>query len=196
MTTQEFFNKWNGRKLENDGAYLYQCVDLAKEYVRDVFGVTPFSGNGKDFEDNYPKDKLQFVRNTPSGIPPFGALIVWGEMPNNPYGHVGVFVSGGTSSFQSFDQNWPVGSGCHYQNHNWNNVRGWLVRKNTGTTKTVTASTLNVRADASTSARVVGSRKYGDEITVLGTKAGTNVNGNTTWLRLGYEEYISEYWTR
>ncbi len=33
------------------------------------------------------------------------------------------------SAFTSFDQNWPEKSLCHFQNHSYNGVVGWLRRK-------------------------------------------------------------------
>ena len=42
-----------------------------------------------------------------------------------PFGHIAVFYNGDLNSFMSFDQNWG-GNFCHYQNHNYNFVLGWL----------------------------------------------------------------------
>ncbi len=50
--------------------------------------------------------------------------MIWGM---GTYGHVSVFENGDTKTFNSFDQNYPVGSKCHTQSHTYKDVLGWLV---------------------------------------------------------------------
>lgn len=124
MTFNEFMAKWNGKYLEVAGSAnaKNQCVDLANGYIRDVLGLPIIEWtNAVDFPakagSNY-----DFIANTPTGVPKEGDLIVWKPSP----GHIAVFISGDANKFKSFDQNFPVGSPCHVQDHNYTNVVGWL----------------------------------------------------------------------
>lgn len=70
-------------------------------------------------------DAFNWLPNTPTGVPQPGDIIVWNTAVG-PYGHTAIFIDGNSSSFRSFDQNWPTGSAAHVQNHNYNGVVGWL----------------------------------------------------------------------
>jgi len=42
------------------------------------------------------------------------------------WGHIAIYYEGDVNSFVSFDQNFPTGSSCHLQGHDYQNVLGWL----------------------------------------------------------------------
>ena len=53
MTLQNFFNKYNCRYLDYDGAFGNQCVDVMRAYVKEVYGLNPYltilpRGNAKN----------------------------------------------------------------------------------------------------------------------------------------------------
>jgi hypothetical protein len=125
MTTQEFFTKYNNKGIDYDGYYGFQCMDLAHQYAVEVNGQDiPAAPAAKDVwgkaTPGYEK-----IANTPTGVPQKGDIIIWG-VGIGPYGHIAVFNEGNANSFTSFDQNWPINSLCHFQNHNYNGVVGWL----------------------------------------------------------------------
>lgn len=127
MTVDEFFKKYNGKGIDFDGFYGFQCMDLAQQYVKDCVGGKQLGGpNAKDCWTNYPKETFDRITNTPTGVPQLGDIVIWGAMPGNVYGHIAVYYAGNTVNFTSFDQNWPVGSTSHFQVHNYNYVLGWL----------------------------------------------------------------------
>lgn len=122
MSLQEFIEKYNGEYLEVAGSSAQnQCVDLANAYLRDVLNhpivewtnATDFPSKLTDFE---------WIQNTPDGVPQEGDIIVW---QNSTYGHIAIFVEGNTTSFRSFDQNFPTGSPCHIQNHTYITAMCW-----------------------------------------------------------------------
>lgn len=123
---QSFINKYNGKSLDFDGAYPGQCVDLSKQWEHDN-GWHIISGNAIDQPKNI-DSTYEYIANTPSGVPKAGDLMIWGSGVGQ-YGHIAIFIQGNTSTFTSFDQNWPVGSKCHVQSHNYNNVIGWIRHK-------------------------------------------------------------------
>jgi len=129
MNLQEFINQWNGKKLDYDGTYGNQCVDLTKKWLSGLgYSVTGAWGNGIDWDKNGYRDGLTWIANTPSGIPKEGDIMVFG---GGSYGHVDIFISGDINSFKAFDQNYPNGKlePCGIFTHKYTGnlyVKGWL----------------------------------------------------------------------
>ena len=40
MTLDEHIAKWQGKPIDFDGAYGFQCMDLMHQYVYEVLGIT------------------------------------------------------------------------------------------------------------------------------------------------------------
>ena len=133
MRFDEFIAKWNGKLLDWDGYYGGQCVDLYRQYCQEVLQIpqSPPVVGAKDIWGSYLKKHFDRINNDPMAVPVKGDIVIWDKYAGGGYGHVGVFVSGSVNSFESFDENWPVGSVCHIQKHNYTNVLGWLHPKNT-----------------------------------------------------------------
>lgn len=128
MTASDFFTKWNGKSIDFDGYYGYQCMDLYQQYNKDVVGApsVPAAYARLVWESNlYPKDFYTKIVNTPDAIPQKGDVIIWSNAINGAGGHIAVCYSADLYNFTSFDQNWN-GSYCHFQPHNYNYVEGWL----------------------------------------------------------------------
>lgn len=118
----EFVNSLNGKYLDWDGVYPNQCVDICKKW-ESYNGWPIISGNAISQPNNFDKNFYEWIPNSPTGVPSEGDLVIWGM---KPYGHIAIFIEGNTSSFRSFDQNYPTGTPCHIQNHTYNNVIGWI----------------------------------------------------------------------
>lgn len=133
MEINEFFDTYNQGRVDFDGAYGYQCVDLYRKYCKEVLNVEeqgPLVEGAYQLWTNYRSEDFYPIENTPEAVPELGDVIIWNKTPQMAWGHVAIFKEGNVSKFLSFDQNWPVGSACHFQNHNYSNVRGWLRPKN------------------------------------------------------------------
>jgi len=126
MTFQQFFDQYNGQGVDFDGFYGDQCVDLVQYYNRDVVGGPVLTGNAADIWTTYPPAYYSRVANTPTGVPQLGDIVIWDGSLNGGPGHIAVFEQGDANGFTSFDQNWPVGSLCHFQSHDYTKVLGWL----------------------------------------------------------------------
>ena len=127
MDHSAFISKWRDKGCDFDGFYGYQCMDLAHQYAVEVHKQDiPSAPAAKDVWD---KNCVGYTKilNTPEAIPEKGDIIIWG-VEAGPYGHIAIFDNGDQNSFTSFDQNWPVGSICHLQKHNYKGVIGWLRR--------------------------------------------------------------------
>jgi len=134
MQYKNFFEKYNGTKIDFDKYYGSQCVDLFNQYLKDVLGINnpiqqfPVLSAYQIWD--YAKDNKSFnrIENTPTGVPQQGDIIIWKKNKDLPHGHVAIFDKGDVNGFTSFDQNYPLNSACHLQRHNYLTppVQGWL----------------------------------------------------------------------
>lgn len=113
MTVEEFVNKYNGTKVDYDGAYGAQCVDLFRQYVKDVWGVKEHtgpcttSGGAKDLFLDYekmPLEKKYFTR-VKTKSPAAGDVVIWDSTQTNKYGHVAICLGKLNNSLIVFEQN-------------------------------------------------------------------------------------------
>ena len=132
MTTQDvqnFFNKWNGKYLDADGAYGYQCKDVFSQYNKDLVKAPYIVGNPIVLWNSPPSTLLKYytkIPNTITGVPKMGDVIIFNT---GVTGHISICTNAANMFwFTSFDQNWPSGSKCHYVSHNYifPKVVGWF----------------------------------------------------------------------
>lgn len=132
MFLNEFINKYNGQKVDFDGAYGSQCVDLFRFFNKEVLEIEQPKGvrGAKDFWGNYDTDNVlqanfDRIANTPDFVPQSGDIAVF---YNGEYGHVSICTgeNSDTKVFESFDQNFPYGSACKKVQHNYSNFYGVL----------------------------------------------------------------------
>ena len=137
ISLDQFIAKYNGKAVDFDGAYGAQCVDLYRYYLKEVLGIaqTPPIPGAKDIWDNYGSDLIR-IENTPDGVPPKGAIMIWGAKYGT-YGHVAIVTDANVNNFTAFSQNDPIGSKCFVKYYSsYKGVLGWLVTKdNNDTTK-------------------------------------------------------------
>lgn len=129
MTYEQFKKKWLGKGINYDGAYGNQCMDVYRMYVKEVLGYpqSPPVRGAKDVWATYLPKYYSKVPNTPDGVPPQGAIAIWGH---GTYGHIGVVDSADKQYLTCFEQNWVEmdGSGVtELRRHNYKNVLGWLI---------------------------------------------------------------------
>ncbi len=138
LSVDEYVKKYEGKPVEAGGSSnaLNQCVDNANQYLVEVENRPKVLGaNAVDFPTRIGPD-FEFIANTPTGVPEKGDLVIWGK-PYGKYidstgktvyaGHIGIFLNGNATSFNSFDQNWKVGDPCKIVTHvNYDGVIGWL----------------------------------------------------------------------
>lgn len=134
MTYSKYINQRIGKQYDYDGAYGCQCVDLAKGYLRWVFGIKPGSwGDAHAYYDNFydhPELVKNFDRipNTPNFVPKKGDITVWKKALNGKYGHIAIADGvGNTSHFYSYDQNWTGhNDACTRIRHTYSYLAGVL----------------------------------------------------------------------
>lgn len=100
MTLAEFMNKYPaGTRIDFDGAYGAQCVDLFRRYNQDVnelphTGPCNVTGGAVDLVRNYshmPVEK-KYYKCLKTTTPRPGDVAVWPETSKNKYGHVAIVI--------------------------------------------------------------------------------------------------------
>lgn len=107
MKFQKFINYATSKgKLDSDGVFGYQCMDLYNIYCREVLGtqkgetgcasakMIPFTENNTRFFEVY--------KNTPDFLPQTGDVFV---ITSGRYGHVGIVTSATLSRYNTLEQN-------------------------------------------------------------------------------------------
>ena len=135
MTLQDFIKKYNWRAIDYDGVWGAQCVDLVRQYIKEVLNAVqpPAVGDkgAAHLWDNYlPQHYDRFV-NTLWAIPQPGDIVIWNRNTGGGHGHVAIIESASLMSFRAFSQNDPMGSYSHLRTYYYKNVIGWLRAKKT-----------------------------------------------------------------
>lgn len=93
MTLTQFINKYVGQKVDFDGKFGAQCVDLYRVYCRDVLNVPQSPGveGAKDIINN--PGFLAVTKDSNLADYSRGDILIWGATKTNKYGHVAILVS-------------------------------------------------------------------------------------------------------
>ena len=103
MNLVDFIKKWNGKKCDYDGFYGAQCVDLFRQYAKEVWQVEqlPAVEGARDFFKHVMTNEKCYVSNRVS----VGDCLIYGATDTNPYGHICIVVATiDTNNFVVFEQ--------------------------------------------------------------------------------------------
>ena len=135
MTLTYCIKKYNGKKVDFDGAFGSQCVDLFRQYNKEVWG-NPHTGaveGAKDLILNY--DNLLLEQKYLEKIPRYffpkaGDVAVWGASSSNKYGHVAIVVYTEDNNLIVFEQDGFKQDGAKLNIRTDDNLLGFLRKKN------------------------------------------------------------------
>lgn len=100
MNIEDFVKKYNGKKIDFDGVYGAQCVDLFRQWAKEGLGISEHTGScsttggAKDLFIDYPKmpiEKKYFERLKKRGNVP-GDILIWDSTEKNKFGHVAIYL--------------------------------------------------------------------------------------------------------
>lgn len=137
MTLEEFVKKYNGCKVDYDGVYGSQCVDLFRQYVRDVLliaehtGPCASSGGAKDLFLDYhrmPIEKKYFTRSSAKTCKA-GDVLIWNETVTNKYGHIAICLGTIGNSYIVFEQDGFKQDGAKINIRGRENLLGYLRKR-------------------------------------------------------------------
>jgi len=144
MTLQEFVGEYKGKPVDFDKAYGAQCVDLAREYMKEVWGLSkqPEGVVGaadfffKHGERPTQRELCNCVAYTGSTIPPTGSLVIFKSSGANKYGHIAICIEASQNEITVFEQdgiandkareNGMPQKGAYIGTWNYNRLLGWL----------------------------------------------------------------------
>ena len=97
MKLDEFINKYINTKVDFDNAFGAQCVDLFRQYCKDVLNI-PHTGaveGAKDIFLNYDKLPLEqkYFKKYSINCPEPADVIIWNKTKTNKYGHIAIVIS-------------------------------------------------------------------------------------------------------
>jgi hypothetical protein len=147
MTLQGFIEKYNGKAVDFDKAYGAQCVDLVRQYFKDVWNL-PKQPEGvvgaSDFYFKHESRPIQlelckcFAYN---GVirPPDGSVVIFGASGTNKYGHIGICVNTDKYGMDIFEQDGIANAkalaegrpqkGANIGRWDYCRLVGWLIKK-------------------------------------------------------------------
>jgi surface antigen len=140
QTIENWLRSAEGRPMDPDGAYGYQCVDLVDQYAQDIFGVrwqdsVGGVGGANELLDRVPDEywwRVDNDQNNSNQIPQRGDVIVWAGDSTNRYGHVAVVLSADQNGVsviqQNGNENWRPAHTSWLGFWQWGtgDVLGWL----------------------------------------------------------------------
>lgn len=134
MTLTHFIKKYNGKKVDFDGAFGAQCVDLFRQYNKEVWG-NPHTGaveGAKDLilnYDNLPLEQKYLEKIPRYFFPKAGDVAVWGASSRNKYGHVAIVVYTEDNNLIVFEQDGFKQDGAKLNIRTDDNLLGFLRKK-------------------------------------------------------------------
>ena len=137
MTLEEFVKVYNGRKIDYDGVYGPQCVDLFRQYVWDVLGIKEHtgscasSGGAKDLfldYDKMPIEKKYFIRSKQKNWVQ-GDVLIWDKTDKNQFGHIAIYLGKINNTFIVFEQDGFLKDGAKINIRGRENLLGYLRKR-------------------------------------------------------------------
>lgn len=128
MTLKRFICTYINKKVDFDGTSGAQCVDLYRQYCKDVLGITQtpalgIEGGAKDIWEKH--GELKQSKDSFA----VGDVLIYDKTPTNKYGHVCILVSLlDTDTFIVFEQNGFEQSGSKLTVRNNTNLLGSLYK--------------------------------------------------------------------
>lgn len=130
MTLTTFIKQNLGKKVDYDGNKSYQCVDLVRQYIKDVKGIEQPPALGEDGGAREMFDKHGKFNVTPdSAVADYsvGDILVWDKTETNKYGHVAILVAiYNTKYFVVLEQDGFKQDGVKLNLRSRENLRGCL----------------------------------------------------------------------
>lgn len=138
MTLDEFIKTYEGAKVDYDGRYGAQCVDLFRQYCKDVLQI-PHTGGVTGAAELYTKyDKLPLEQKYfdkivyAGGTPEPGDVVVFRATRQNEFGHVAIVLSADNNGLLVFEQDGFKQDGAKITRSSYKTVLGFLRVKRRG----------------------------------------------------------------
>ena len=137
ITLETFVNKYMGKKVDYDGVFGSQCVDLFRQYSEEVLGIPEHtgscssSGGAKDLFLDYSKMPIEqkyFYKSKQKNWSQ-GDILIWDKTGSNQFGHVAIYLGKINNSLIVFEQDGFKQDGAKINIRSKDNLLGYLRRK-------------------------------------------------------------------
>ena len=137
ISLADFVQKYNGKKIDFDGLYGAQCVDLFRLYCKEGLGIKEHtgscstSGGAKDLFLDYEKmqgERKYFSKVTGKNFNA-GDVLVWDGTDKNKFGHVAIFLCKLNNLLLVFEQDGFKQNGAQINIRCTDNLLGALRKK-------------------------------------------------------------------
>lgn len=131
MTFTDFINLNVNDKVDYDNAFGAQCVDLFRQYVKDVLLFPKHTGPVEGAKnlflkyDELPLEKEVFNRIKTKNAK-MGDVLVWDGTKTNKYGHVAICIGSHPNGFIVFEQDGYKQDGAKIRVRGLDNLLGVL----------------------------------------------------------------------
>lgn len=106
---ENFKNEWNGRSVDYDNVYGFQCVDLILQFLKEYAGVASgVWGNAIDYATSPTQAFSDATEVVTDGSKKPGDILVFKGVGGNPYGHIALRD---TELDKMLEQNGATGGG-------------------------------------------------------------------------------------
>lgn len=114
MLLDDFVKKYKGKKVDFDGVFGAQCVDLTRQYWKEGLGISEHTGScsttggAKDLYldyDKMPLEKKYFTKIPKSKAFVPGDTLIWDSTDKNEFGHVAIYLGKLNNCLIVFEQN-------------------------------------------------------------------------------------------
>jgi len=147
MNLNDFVEKHKGAPVDYDGAYGAQCVDLARQYMKEVWGFArqPEGVVGaadfffKHGERPIQRELCDCASYTGMVQPPVGSLVIFKPSGTNQYGHIAICLKATSQCITVFEQdgvanekalkNGEPQKGAYIGVWSYDRLAGWLTKK-------------------------------------------------------------------
>lgn len=119
--TQNFYLKYRGKFIDQDGAFGNQCTDLVKLYCTKVLKIPAPHGNAIDYLQGI--QGFTLIKPDGTNKPAFGDIVVFNYPP---VGHVALTNWTSAGFVNCFSQNDPLQSPCDFKTYDYSHIAGWL----------------------------------------------------------------------
>ncbi|MBP3366187.1 MAG: CHAP domain-containing protein [Treponema sp.] len=129
ISLTQFIKKYLGTKVDFDGKFGPQCVDLARQYYSEVLDIPQFPPveGAKDIIKN--PGNLKVIKEDALADYSSGDVLIWGASRTNQYGHVAILVSiYNTKYFIVLEQDGFKQDGCKLAFRSRENLLGGLYK--------------------------------------------------------------------
>ena len=133
MTLDEFIKNYEDKQIDYDRSFGAQCVDLFRQYSKEVLGIKEHTGaveGAKDLYLNFDKMSLMAKYFQKVYTPHKGDIVIFGESKTNKYGHVAIVIYSTNKTLVVFEQDgYKQNLGAHIAIWDYERVLGFLRRK-------------------------------------------------------------------